>query len=148
VTMWAPVSEHIGEDLSYVSIDQYRAASGWQARFKLLTRWGACVPLKPALRCQEHAVSGCQVSTWIAHRKGDQGEHYFIFDSDSKIVRGLSALLLVPLQGQSSQQIVDFDMAGFMAELTLERHLSPSRNNGVKALLLRAYQQMELPLAL
>jgi cysteine desulfuration protein SufE len=70
-----------------------------------------------------------------------QGEqHYFAFDSDSSVMNGLAALLLVQVNGKTAAQLAEVDLAQSLRDLGLEKHLTPSRNNGLAAIIARLFQ--------
>lgn len=122
------------DDLSFVSTEALLAQKNWQNRYRLLMQWGARIKPKPALRKSMYQVSGCEANTWLAHWH-ESGKVYFILDSESKIVRGLGALLLLWYQGQTAEEISNFDWRGAAERLGLARHLSESRRNGFYSLI-------------
>ncbi len=82
-------------------------------------------------------IKGCELPVWLVHEQ--QGEqHYFAFDSDSSVMNGLAVLLLVQFNGKTSAQIIAGDLAQSMRVLGLEKHLTPSRNNGFNRIIERA----------
>lgn len=122
------------DDLSPFSLELLAAQLNWQSRYRLLMAWGQSIQLKTALRQAEHRVSACETQTWLAHWQ--EGEaHYFVMDSESKIVRGLGALLLLWFHGKTTQEITEFDWRQSAEVLGLERHLTASRRNGFFALI-------------
>ena len=128
------------DDLSSLSLQQLRARRGWQQRYRLLISWADCIAAKPALRCEANRVAGCETAAWLAHRR--RGElHQFAIDAESRIVRGLGALLLVMLNNRSTGQLRDLDIAAQFTALGLDKHLSPSRGSGLRAIVSQAYQR-------
>lgn len=78
-------------------------------------------------------VSGCESEVWlVAEQQGEQW--FFCADSDARIVRGLIAIVLAALNGKTSAEISAFSMDDYFAELGLLAHLSPSRGNGLQAI--------------
>ena len=85
------------------------------------------------LKSEQVKVSGCESQVWLVSEKVDDIWH-FSADSDARIVRGLIALVLTPFDGKTSQQIQNFDVEEYFDSLGLISHLSPSRGNGLKAI--------------
>jgi SufS family cysteine desulfurase len=114
----------------------------WQQRYKTIIQWGQKISEKPWLRSQEFEVSACESLTWFACKKKvvevDDGKkevrYYFAVDSDSLIVKGLAALLICRCYGKSAQEILSVDFDAYFNQLGLEKHLSPSRLNGIAAI--------------
>lgn len=124
----------IKDDLSLLNPEDLLAATSWQKRFKMLQQWGACIAQKPTLRQDQYLVKGCETAVWLRHyQQGEQ--HYFIVDSDSSVIKGLAALLLVWFNGQTSAAIQSLSIEEKYQQLGLQKHLSPSRMNGFMALL-------------
>jgi sulfur transfer protein SufE len=131
------------DDLSALQWQDLAAHNPWQQRYRQLMRWGDSISEKPGLRCSEHRVDGCESPAWLACRiegNGEDARCYFSVDSESRIVRGLAALMLVLIDGKTAAQIAAIDWQQAFAELGLEQHLSPSRSNGLWALVKRAQQ--------
>ena len=124
------------DDLSSVSLPELIAANNWQAQYRLITQWGKLIQHKPELRNPENIIRGCEVSAWLAHRES-HGVHQFSFDSDSRVINGLAVLLLAQAQGKTTSEVSELDFAQLLSSLGLEKHLTPSRNNGLKAIISR-----------
>lgn len=125
------------DKLDGISIDDLRAQSSWQKRYRELTRWAARLSPKPEIRTPEHFVEGCESQVWIVHQSSSDGRHYFLMDTDSRVIKGLAILLLLLVDGKTSQQIQSLDFDEIFAQLGLEKYLSPSRSNGFRALVNR-----------
>ncbi|RYY75128.1 MAG: SufE family protein [Gammaproteobacteria bacterium] len=122
------------DDLSSVSLSELIAASNWQAQYRFITQWGKLIHTKPELRVTENLLQGCEVSAWLAHRE-ENGFHYFAFDSDSRVINGLAVLLLVQVNGKTTEEICAIDFAQILKDAGLEKHLTPTRNNGLQAII-------------
>ena len=109
----------------------------WEDKYRYLIDLGrALPPLDPALRDEAHRVHGCQSQVWLhARREGDR--LWFEADSDALIVKGLLALVLAAFNGRTPDEILAFDIEGYFRRLDLIRHLSPTRGNGLRALVER-----------
>ncbi|WGL17392.1 aminotransferase class V-fold PLP-dependent enzyme [Microbulbifer bruguierae] len=129
------------DDLGAVDIEVLRAQRNWQDRYRTLMGWAKVISRKETIRSEENLVRGCESSAWLVHRC-ENGLHRFALDSDSRIVRGLGALLLSQLDDQGDGAVTRADLESLFAELGLEHQLSESRTNGFRALLERAYLLM------
>ena len=78
-------------------------------------------------------MKGSDSDAWLYHI-AQEGKHYYLADSDTRIVKGLIGLLLSACHGKTQDQILAFDPAIYFKQLGLEGQLSPSRTNGLHAL--------------
>lgn len=116
---------------------QFAAASGWENQYRLIIQLGKLLPALPAERqTEENRLKGCESQAWLRGEKSEDGCWHFACDSDARIVRGLIVIVLAALNHQTAGEIQAFDMDGYFAELGLEKHLSPSRGNGLRAIVL------------
>ena len=130
---WSP------DDLSSLDIAALRSRNSWQDRYRTLMGWARVISRKEAVRNESNLVRGCESSAWLVHRC-ERGVHRFAIDSDSRIVKGLGALLLALIDGKTAADISRAQVLGVFAELGLEQQLSESRSNGFRALLDRALE--------
>lgn len=114
--------------------DEFAFFGDWSERYQYLIDLGRKLPaLAPALRTEEHRLLGCQSMVWIvAH--GDADRLDFDAASDSTIVSGLVYLALRVYSGRSAREILDTP-PDYIAAVGLSKHLSPTRSNGLAALL-------------
>ena len=114
--------------------DKLQAATGWEAKNRLLVQLSRQLPDWPAEQKIDAArVAGCESQVWLALTQS--GEHYLISaDSDSRIVKGLLTLVLTSYHGKTAAEIRQFDFSGWLESLGLQRFLSASRGNGLKAI--------------
>ena len=130
------------DDFSALDLDALRSRRGWQEKYRLLMQWSKSIAAKPAIRLPENSVKGCESSAWLAHQQlGDK--HYFALDSDSRVVKGLGAFLLMQLNGKSAPAIRAIDLEAVFRELEFDKHLSPSRSNGFYALMRRVKEILQ-----
>lgn len=114
--------------------DEFAFFGDWSERYQYLIDLGRKLPAFPdELRTEEHRLHGCQSMVWIVP-SGDASRLDFAAASDSAIVSGLVYLALRVYSGRSAREIVDTD-PGYIADIGLARHLSPTRSNGLAALL-------------
>lgn len=132
-----------GYDFSAISLEQLREQRQWQNRYRLLMQWSKKIESRPDIQQDEYRVDGCESPAWLFHeQRGD--EHFFFLDSRSRIVKGLGVLLLLLLNGKTREQMIATDCEAEFAELGLDRHLSPSRTNGVRAMLKKMHEYVGL----
>ncbi|MEX2962072.1 aminotransferase class V-fold PLP-dependent enzyme [Microbulbifer sp. TYP-18] len=132
----------ISDDLSALQLEQLASQRNWQDRYRELMRWSRAISPKPQIRRAQNLVRGCASEAWLAHRFCD-GRHHFALDSDSRVVKGLGALLLAQIDGCTAEQIAATDVRRVFVDLGLQQHLSQSRSNGFYALLQRAMSCLE-----
>lgn len=115
----------------------FQQAAGWEQRARLLMQWGDRLePLSELERNEHNQVAGCESRLWLA---GEQRDHrwYFRGTSEARLLRGLLAVLLVRVNGLEAAQLQQLDVAQWFDQLGLSRQLSPSRSNGMNAVLAR-----------
>ncbi|KOO11469.1 Fe-S metabolism protein SufE, partial [Vibrio xuii] len=107
---------------------------GWEDRYRQVIQWGKKLPQMPDdLKSDQVTVSGCESQVWLVSEQVE-GKWHFCADSDARIVRGLIALVMAAYEGKSSAEIQSFDVDSYFEKLGLIDHLSPSRGNGLKAI--------------
>lgn len=115
-------------------IDEFSMVDDWLDRYTMLIDYGKDLPPFPAeLRTQQNLIDGCQSQVWFTAELRD-GCVFYRADSDALLVKGIVALLLRVLSGQPAKQIVDADLY-FIERIGLKEHLSPTRSNGLNAML-------------
>ena len=106
----------------------------WSERYQYLIDLGRKLPVFPEeWKTEEHRLHGCQSMVWIV-ASGDAQRLDFQAISDSAIVSGLVYLALRVYSGRSAQEILATE-PGYIADIGLAKHLSPTRSNGLMALL-------------
>jgi len=124
--MSLPAIEEILEDIDFFD--------DWEERYKYIIDLGrALSAMDESLRTPERLIKGCQSNVWIdVQLQGDQ--LHFSVDSDAHIVKGLLALVLSAYQDKTPSQILQFNIDDYFQKLDLERHLSPTRGNGLRSM--------------
>jgi cysteine desulfuration protein SufE len=116
--------------------EEFAFFGDWSERYQYLIDLGRKLPpMAEALRTEEHRLLGCQSRVWIVS-SGDASRLDFIAASDSAIVSGLVFLALRVYSGRPAAEIVATEPT-FVADIGLAKHLSPTRSNGLSALLAR-----------
>lgn len=107
---------------------------GWEDRYRQVIQLGKKLPQMPEeLKSEQVTVSGCESLVWLVSKE-QEGVWHFCADSDARIVRGLIALVMAAYDGKTAEQIQAFDIDAYFEKLGLIAHLSPSRGNGLKAI--------------
>ena len=119
------------------ALQAFSACPSWEQRARLLMQWGdLLVPLSDAERIEANRVQGCESQVWLLAER--DGAHWqFRTSSDARLLRGLLALLLARVNGLPASELAQLDLPDWFAQLGLARHLSPSRSNGLQAVLTR-----------
>lgn len=125
--------------------EEFAFFSDWTERYQYLIDLGKQLPAFPeAGKTEAFRVHGCQSMVWLVP-SGDATKMHFEAISDSAIVSGLIALVLRVYSDRSAQEIVDTEPQ-FVATIGLAKHLSPTRSNGLAAMLakLKNYAAQQL----
>ena len=119
------------------ALQAFSACPGWEQRARLLMQWGErLATLDEEQRTEDNRVSGCESQVWlVAERQGNGWQ--FRATSDARLIRGLLAVLLARVDGLNGDELQQVDLADWFAQLGLARQLSPSRSNGLHAVLRR-----------
>ncbi len=117
-------------------LDGFEFLDDWEDRYAFIIDLGKQLPAFPDdARIEENYVHGCQSQVWlIAHYDEASGKLYLLIDSDAIIVRGLAALILVALNGKPPRELLTTDIDELFERLDLFRHISPTRGNGLRAM--------------
>lgn len=121
-------------------IEEFAFFGDWTERYQYLIDLGKKLPVFPdALKTEEHRVHGCQSMVWLVP-DGDATKLHFAAASDSAIVSGLIALVLRVYSDRPAVEILATEPR-FIEAIGLAKHLSPTRSNGLAAMLtkLKAY---------
>ena len=115
-------------------IEEFSGFDDWMDRYAYIIDLGnALEPLDEQSKTPEYLIEGCQSRVWIHAEAGEGGTVTFTADSDAIIVKGIIALLLRVLSGQTPHDILAADLY-FIKEVGLQEHLSPTRSNGLVAM--------------
>ena len=120
-------------------IEEFIELAAWMDRYQLLIDLGSeQPPLDAKYKTEQNLIEGCQSRVWLQADLID-GHIHFQAESDALIVKGMVALLVRVLSDQTPQDILDADLY-FIEKIGLREHLSPTRSNGLLAML----KQMKL----
>ncbi|WP_409307027.1 cysteine desulfuration protein SufE [Pectobacterium sp. B1J-3] len=117
-------------------VRNFSRCHNWEEKYLYIIELGARLePLPETWRQPENLIAGCQSQVWIIMQRDEQGRVTLYGDSDAAIVKGLIAVVFSLYQGLTVQEIVERDVRPFFEELALNQHLTPSRSQGLEAML-------------
>ncbi len=115
-------------------IEEFSDFTDWMDKYQLLIDLGnEQQPLDPKYKTESNLIDGCQSRVWLQADYKD-GKIVFTAESDALIVKGIIALLIRVLSGHTPQEILDADLY-FIDKIGLKDHLSPTRSNGLLAMI-------------
>jgi cysteine desulfuration protein SufE len=121
------------EEVQQQIIDEFSVYEDWMDKYSYLIELGnKLVALDPKYKNDQNLIKGCQSRVWLVAEKED-GRLFFSGESDAVIVKGLVALLLRVVSGRTPKEIFDNELH-FIDDLGLKQHLSPTRSNGLLAM--------------
>lgn len=119
-------------------IEEFSFLDDWMDRYALIIDYGKQLePLPEADKSDKNLIDGCQSKVWFTaelDRSGAQPVIVYRGDSDAILVKGIVALLIHVLNNHTPKEIVDADLY-FIDKINLREHLSPTRSNGLAAML-------------
>ena len=119
------------------ALEAFQAVGSWEQRARMLMQWGERLPaLADDEKVDANLVQGCESLVWLVGRLQD-GHWQFAASSEARMIRGLVALLLARVNGLTTEELQQVDLPGWFEQLGLSRQLSPSRSNGLNAVLQR-----------
>ncbi len=114
--------------------DQFVDIEDWLDRYAQIIDMGnELPPIDDALKTPDRLIEGCQSRVWLDARLDDNGLVQFTADSDAIIVKGIIAMLVDVLNGHTPDEILSADLH-FIDDIGLSEHLSPTRSNGLLAM--------------
>lgn len=127
----------LGKDTTLEDVlDGFELLDDWEERYAFIIDLGKQLPAFPEeARVEENYVHGCQSQVWLIHYYDEaSGKLFLLIDSDAMIVRGLAAIILVALNGKTPRDLLATDIDELFEQLDLFRHISPTRGNGLRAM--------------
>jgi len=119
-------------------LEEFEMFDNWMDRYQYIIDLGKALPAFPDdWRTSEYKIEGCQSQVWIRPEIRD-GRIHLDAISDAAIVSGLIAILLRIYSDRTSEEILNTPPE-FLSELGLDKHLSPTRSNGLHAMLERIF---------
>ena len=128
------------EDRQQEVIEEFEGFDDWMDKYQMLIDLGSeQEPLPQEYKVESNLIDGCQSRVWLQADLTPEGTIHFQAESDALIVKGIVALLIRVLDGQTPDDILSADLH-FIEDIGLKEHLSPTRSNGLLAML----KQMKL----
>jgi len=119
-------------------IENFEFLGDWEERFAYLIELGKKLPaLDESEMVEDNRVHGCQAAVWLKMLPASDSTFEIHADSDAFIVKGLIAVLLMIYNRKTAEQILIAEGAETFAKLGLDRHLSPTRRNGLHSMMNR-----------
>lgn len=114
-------------------VEEFSAFDDWMDKYALLIELGNSLPpLDERYKTESNLIEGCQSRVWL-HADYDDGRVSFQAESDAVIVKGIVSLLIKVLSGHTPQEIL-YAHLYFIEQIGLTEHLSPTRSNGLLAM--------------
>ena len=115
-------------------ISEFSDFEDWMDRYQLLIDMGnEQEPLPEKYKTEQNLIEGCQSRVWLQADTTPEGTILFQAESDALIVKGIVALLIKVLSGHTPDEILAADLY-FIDRIGLKEHLSPTRSNGLLAM--------------
>lgn len=128
--MTSPTIEEAQEEI----IDDFSAIDDWMDRYAMIIDMGNSLPaIDESLKTPDRLIEGCQSRVWLDAETDADGRIHFTADSDAIIVKGIIAMLVDVLNGHTPAEILGADLH-FIDDIGLGEHLSPTRSNGLLAM--------------
>ncbi len=115
-------------------VEEFSEFTEWEDKYSLLIKMGKELgELDPEIKIDKNKISGCQSQVWM-HAKLEDDRMIIFGDSDAMIVKGLVALLIKVYSNQKPEDILS-SPPNFLNEIGIDKHLSPTRKNGLGSML-------------
>lgn len=121
-------------------IEEFQMFDEWMDKYNYLIELSNSLPIiSEEGKSQANLIEGCQSRVWLDAKLSDEDNILFSADSDAIITKGIVSLLIRVLNNRRPKEIIDADLY-FIDKIGLKEHLSPTRSNGLLAML----KQMKL----
>jgi cysteine desulfuration protein SufE len=121
------------DELQDEVIDEFSGFDDWMDKYQLLIDMGSeQKPLNPTYKTEQNLINGCQSRVWLQADFID-GKIFFQAESDALIVKGIVTLLIRILSNHTPEEILNANLY-FIDKIGLSQHLSPTRSNGLFAM--------------
>ena len=115
-------------------IDEFVDIEDWMDRYAYIIDLGNALPaIDEKYKTPQYIIEGCQSRVWLNAELNDEGKIIYTADSDAIIVKGIISLLIKVLSEHTPQEILDAELY-FIDKIGLSEHLSPTRSNGLVAM--------------
>ncbi|AST68924.1 MULTISPECIES: cysteine desulfuration protein SufE [Kosakonia] len=117
-------------------VRNFNRCANWEEKYLYIIELGQRLPaLSAEAHNADNLIQGCQSQVWIVMQRNDEGVIELTGDSDAAIVKGLIAIVFALYQQMTPQDIVAFDVRPWFEKLALTQHLTPSRSQGLEAMI-------------
>lgn len=128
-----------GNETSEDLINTFTTLKSWDSRHREIMLMGKRHPrMNQVLKIESNVIQGCESKAWLSYTITNS-KYHFSADSDAKIIRGLISIVLAAFNNKNNQEIQAFDIKNYFELLGLTQHLSPSRANGLNAIVDKIY---------
>ncbi len=115
-------------------IEEFALFDEWMEKYQYIIDLGKDLPIiDEKYKVEENLIKGCQSKVWL-HAELVDGKIIFTADSDAIITKGIVGLVISVFSGHTPKEIIDADLF-FIDKIGLQEHLSPTRSNGLLAML-------------
>jgi cysteine desulfuration protein SufE len=115
-------------------VDEFSMFEDWMQRYEYMIELGKSLPLIDVrYKTDDNIIKGCQSKVWV-HAELEGDNLVFTADSDAIITKGIIAILIRTFSNQKPKDIIEAD-TGFIDEIGLKEHLSPTRANGLVSMI-------------
>lgn len=115
-------------------VDEFSMFDDWMQRYEYIIELGKSLPIiDETYQVDENLIKGCQSRVWL-HAEEQDGKLIFTANSDAILTKGIVAILIRVFTNQPAKEVLDADM-GFIDEIGLKEHLSPTRANGLVSMI-------------
>ena len=117
-------------------VRNFNRCANWEEKYLYIIELGQRLPaLSAEAHNADNLIQGCQSQVWIVMQRNAEGVTELTGDSDAAIVKGLIAIVFALYQQMTPQDIVAFDVRPWFEKLALTQHLTPSRSQGLEAMI-------------
>lgn len=117
-------------------VRNFNRCANWEEKYLYIIELGQRLPaLSAEAHNADNLIQGCQSQVWIVMERNTEGVIELTGDSDAAIVKGLIAIVFALYQQMTPQDIVAFDVRPWFEKLALTQHLTPSRSQGLEAMI-------------
>jgi cysteine desulfuration protein SufE len=133
-------------DIQKQQLPQLSQSADWQSKYRILMQLGKHLPaFSSELQRDEFLIAGCESKLWLLHEYQPVTQrHYWAFDSEARIIKGLIVVALCQINGLTQAELATVQFSQLFALPGIQQNLSPSRQNGLQAVLKKLSQQAGL----
>lgn len=114
----------------------FTRCANWEEKYLYIIELGQrLAPLSAEAHTPDNLIQGCQSQVWIVMQRNAEGRIELQGDSDAAIVKGLIAVVFILYHQMTAQDIIAFDVRPWFEEMALTQHLTPSRSQGLEAMI-------------